>query len=72
MSDESQVELSERTPADVAMKLLEVSADLDFAVTVCETKEDPPVGGFMVEWSGGRAEYLRDHRDPAARDRPAQ
>lgn len=57
MSDESRVELSERTPADVAMKLLEVSTDLDFAVTVCETKEDPPAGGFMVEWSGGRSIY---------------
>lgn len=59
-SPENEVREEERAAADVAMNLLKMSSNVDFAVAVYETKEDDgeEEAGFVVEWAGQMNRYM--------------
>jgi len=58
MSDEPEIKHDERTPADVAMTLLNQSARIARVVTVRHMDDETPEEeGFVVEWAGNMSMY---------------
>jgi hypothetical protein len=55
--DEPEVKQDDRTPANVAMKLLQVASDVDFAIAIYEGKDESEDIDFVVEWAGEMSRY---------------